>query len=107
MTAADFVRATQDGVLVFVRLQPGAARSDVAGTLGDALKLRVAAPAVEGRANEAARAFLADLLGVPKSSVSLARGATSRSKSFLVRGLTVEAVKERLRPHLAPDGSAR
>lgn len=100
MTGWTFVKETKDGVLVSVRLQPGAARSGLAGVQGDELKLRVAAPPVEGRANEAARVLLAELLGVPKSSVALVRGATARSKQFLIRSLTVQAVIERLSSHL-------
>lgn len=95
--APGFARPAQGGVLLSVRVQPGAARSEVAGVHGDALRLRIAAPPVEGRANEAARALLADRLGVPRSAVVLARGTTSRHKLFFVRGLSVEAVYERLR----------
>lgn len=95
-----FVKEVEEGVLVSVRLQPGAARSELAGVQGDELKLRVAAPPVEGRANEAARFFLAELLGVPKSSVALVRGAASRSKRFLIRGATVQGVVERLSSRL-------
>jgi len=94
--APAFARPTKGGVLLAVRLQPGAARSEVAGLQGDALRLRIAAPPVDGRANEAARDFLAERLGVPRSAVVLTRGATSRHKLFFIQGLTVEAVQERL-----------
>lgn len=100
MTGWTFVQEVEQGVLVSVRLQPGAARTELAGVQGDELKLRVAAPPVEGRANEAARALLAQLVGVPKSSVNLVRGATARSKRFLIRGATVQGVVERLSSHL-------
>jgi len=96
--ASAFARPTQGGVLLSVWLQPGAAHSEVAGVQGEALRLRIAAPPVDGRANEAARAFLADRLGVPRSAIVLTRGATSRHKLFFVQGLTVEAVHERLQP---------
>ena len=61
-------------------MQPGAARSEVAGLHGDAIKLRLMARAVDGRANAALRAFLADAFGVPVRNVTLVRGAASRDK---------------------------
>ncbi|NLG67997.1 MAG: DUF167 domain-containing protein [Firmicutes bacterium] len=94
--APAFARPTKGGVLLSVRLQPGAARSEVAGVQGDALRLRIAAPPVDGRANDAARDFLAERLGVPRSAIVLTRGATARHKLFFVQGLTVEAVRDRL-----------
>ncbi len=81
-------------MLLRVRVQPGAARPGVAGVQGDELKLRVAAAAVEGRPNRAG------LLGVPRPSVVLVGGASSRSKRFLVRGATAEAARARLSAHL-------
>lgn len=64
--------------------QPGAKRSALAGLHGDALKVRVAAAPVEGRANEALVEFLADALGVPRQCVSVVKGATGRRKTLLV-----------------------
>ena len=100
MKSWSFVKELENGVMISVRLQPGAARSELVGVQGDVLKLRVTAPAVEGRANEAARALLAELLGVPRSRVALTRGASSRSKHFLIRGATLQAVCERLASRL-------
>lgn len=94
------VEDTPRGGLVAVRVVPGAARDGPAGLHGGALRLRVAAPATGGRANAAARALLADMLGVPASRVVLVRGATSRSKVFLVEGLAAAEVRRRLSPHL-------
>jgi len=73
-----------DGWLLTVHTQPGARRSEVAGTHGDALKVRVAAPPVEGRANDELTALIAAALGVPRRLVSVVRGATSRRKTVLV-----------------------
>lgn len=87
-------------MVLFVRVQPGAARSEVAGLHGNELKLRVAAPPVEGRANEAARTLLAELIGMPKSAITLVRGTASRTKCFSLRGTTVQAVCERLSSYL-------
>lgn len=63
-----------------VRVQPGAARTALAGTHGEELKVRVAAPANEGKANEALTRFLADQLDVARGQVVVVRGATNRSK---------------------------
>lgn len=76
------------GVRIHVWVQPGAKRTEVVGMHGDAVKLRVAAPPEKGRANEAAAAALADLLGVRPADVSLVSGTTSRAKIFEVRGVT-------------------
>lgn len=73
-----------------IHAQPGARRSEVAGVHGDALKVRLAAPPVEGKANDALLRFLADAFGVPLRQVTLLRGDTARRK--LVR---IEAPAQR------------
>lgn len=87
------LRATREGVTLAVRAQPGAKKTAIAGTYGEGdqaqLKIAVQAPPVEGRANEALIAFLAKLFDLPKSSVELVTGELSRSKVFLLRGVTV------------------
>lgn len=71
----------EDGTLVLtLHAQPGASRTEAAGPHGDALKVRLAAPAVEGRANAALIRYLADAFGVPARDVTIERGATSRRK---------------------------
>jgi hypothetical protein len=82
-----WAKRTLEGWLLAVHAQPGAKRSEVAGLHGDALKIRVAAPPAEGRANEELTSFLAGALGVPKKSVTVVRGATSRRKTILVSAL--------------------
>ena len=78
-------RLAADGALVIrVHAQPGAKRTEVAGLHGDSLKVRVAAPALEDRANEALVAFIAGKLGVAKRQVTLVSGAKSREKRFAV-----------------------
>lgn len=69
---------------VTVRVKPGSSRTAVGGVHGDALVVAVNAPPVDGRATEAARRALAAALGVPRSTVSLRSGATSRDKVFTV-----------------------
>ena len=71
-----------------LQVQPGASRSEWAGRYGErALRLRVAAPPVDGKANEACRRFLAETLGVPTSQVSIVRGESGRSKTLVVRSV--------------------
>lgn len=79
-----------------VRVQPRASRTEVAGPYGDALKVRLAAPPVEGAANRELVAFLARALGVPKSAVRIVRGETRRSKLVEVEGRGEEDVRRLL-----------
>jgi uncharacterized protein (TIGR00251 family) len=86
-----------DGVVLRIHVQPGAGRSAVVGRHGDALKVRVAAPPVEGRANEAARMLVAEALGVPGDDVELTSGQSSRAKRFRLKGIDAEEADKRLR----------
>lgn len=67
-------------VVLAIRVHPGARKSEVVGFHGDALKIRLAAPPVDGRANDELLRFLAEAFGVPRANVALLRGASSRSK---------------------------
>ena len=69
-----------------VRVQPNARRNEIVGLHGDALKVRIAAPAVDNKANAALVAFLAETLGLPKSAVAIRRGATSQRKLVEIAG---------------------
>ncbi|HVZ66526.1 MAG TPA: DUF167 domain-containing protein [Lacunisphaera sp.] len=75
---------------------PNAPRDEIAGWLGEALKVKVHAPALDGRANDALLAFLADKLGVPRRAVVLVRGDKSRHKVVRIEGLDAAAVRARL-----------
>lgn len=80
-----------DGTLVLcVHAQPGARRTEIAGLHGDALKIRVAAPALEDRANAALIEFIADRLGVPRRNVALVSGAKSREKRLEIRAAQID-----------------
>jgi len=79
-----WIRQVEDGWLLALHVQPGAKSSGVSGLHGEALKIRIASPAVDGRANEALIAFIAGQLGVPKKSVAVVKGGTSRQKTVLV-----------------------
>lgn len=79
-----------------LKVIPNAPRDEIAGWLGDALKVKVHAPALDGRANDALLEFLADQLGVPRRNVTLLRGDKSRQKVVRLDGLDLAAVKARL-----------
>ena len=81
-----------------IKAIPNAPRSAVAGWLGEALKVKVKAPPVEGRANEALCEFLADELGLPRRAVTVLRGDTSRLKLIRIESLSEEEVRARLSP---------
>jgi uncharacterized protein (TIGR00251 family) len=81
---AGWARRTAHGWTLALHVQPGAKRSGAAGLHGDRLKIRIAAPALDGRANEALIAFVADALGVPKRSVRVVAGGRSRDKIVAV-----------------------
>jgi uncharacterized protein (TIGR00251 family) len=83
-----WIKTAKDGVVLSIHLTPRASRDAVDGLHGDALKVKIKAPPVDGKANAYLLAFLAEQLGVAKSSVSLERGETSREKTVLVRGKT-------------------
>jgi uncharacterized protein len=90
-------RPTLGGVLIDVRVIPRARRSEIAGTRADALQVRLAAPPVDGAANAELIELLAAELKVPKRSVSIVAGETSRQKRVKVSGIDVETVAARLR----------
>ncbi len=79
-----------------VKVQPRAKKNAIVGELGDALKLSLTAPPVEGRANEACIEFLANLLEVPRSSVTIASGENSRRKVIRVKGLSADELRNRI-----------
>jgi uncharacterized protein (TIGR00251 family) len=91
------IRTAGSAVTFAVKLHPRAKKNAVTGELGDALKLALTAPPLEGKANEACIEFLAKLLKVPRSSVTIAAGQTSRHKLIRVEGLSAEETGRRLR----------
>lgn len=90
------VREVTGGVTFAVRVQPGAKRSGVVGIYGEAVKIALDAPAVDGKANEALMRFLSSLLDVPRMSVVILSGVSSRSKVIKVLGVTSSQVVERI-----------
>jgi len=79
-------------VILPVRVQPRASKDEIAGVMGGALKVRLRAPAVEDRANEALCEYLAELLKTPKAAVRILSGHHSRSKRVEVRGVTEQQI---------------
>jgi uncharacterized protein (TIGR00251 family) len=94
----DFARDIADGCTVSVRVHPGARRSAVSGIHGGAVKISLTTPPVDGRANEALIAFVAELLGIPKGRVSLVAGMTGRTKVLRVTGKSAAEVRAALFP---------
>lgn len=100
--STDLFDVTAEGdVVVRLHVQPGAGRTAVVGTYGDALKVRVAAPPEGGRANEACLALVAETLGVEGAAVELSGGRSSRSKRVRVTGLEADDVERLLGKALA------
>jgi uncharacterized protein len=83
------------GVTLAVRVTPRARKNEIVGVAGEAIKVKLAAPPVEGAANAALCAFLAEQLGVRKSAVTLVAGQTSRHKVVRVEGVTADEVQTR------------
>jgi len=90
---APYVRATPDGTVVQLVVVPRAKRSRLLGLHGGVPKVALAAPPIEGRANEELIAFLAQIFGLPRSQIELLRGGTSRQKSVLLRGVSKEEAR--------------
>ena len=87
---ADWYRRNADVTTITLHVQPGAKRSEIAGLHGDALKIRLAAPPVEGRANEALLKYIAQLFGVPLRQVELRQGGQSRHKVVAIEGSKID-----------------
>ena len=90
------VRDTPAGATFAVKVQPRAKKNAILGEIGEALKIALTAPPVEGRANEACVAFLAELLDLPRSSIAIAAGHSSRNKTIRVTGLSAAEVERKL-----------
>jgi len=96
------IKETSAGVQFAVRVIPGASKNEVAGIQDDALKVKLTAPPVEGKANRACVDFLAELLGLRRSALSITSGEKSRKKTIRASGLTAAELQSRLKGILAP-----
>lgn len=92
----DWLVADDKGVTLRLHIQPGAKKTEVVGLHGEALKIRLAAPPVDGKANACLLAFLAERIGVAKSALSLVSGDTSRAKRVRISGVDPLQVRDRL-----------
>lgn len=90
------VESVEGGVRLQVRVQPRASRSELAGLFDGRVRIRLAAPPVDGEANEELERFLARLLSVPRRAVSLTAGHSSRQKTLVVLGVTTADAREAL-----------
>lgn len=98
MLSPELFRESPNGVTFRVKVVPRATREEIVGVEGEAIKIRLQAPPVEGRANEALVKFLAKLLRVPRAHIEILHGASARDKVIRVRGASLEHVKRVLAP---------
>jgi len=87
------IKEIAQGITFAVKVHPRAKKNAITGELGDALKLSLTTPPIDGRANDACIEFFAKLLKVPRSSVTIASGLTSRNKVIRVAGLSADEVR--------------
>jgi uncharacterized protein len=90
------IHESRGAVTFAVKVHPRARKDAITGELGDALKVALTAPPVEGKANQACIEFFANLLRVPRSSVTIAAGTSSRNKIIRVTGLSAMEIEKRL-----------
>jgi uncharacterized protein len=88
------IRDTPEGARFALRVQPRASRNAIVGVMGDAIKLAITAPPVDGKANQAVIEYLSDLFRVPKSSIVIVSGETGRNKLIAIRGVSAEQVRK-------------
>ena len=94
------IQESARGVTFAVKVHPRARKNAITGVVGDALKVALTAPPVEGKANQAVIEFFAELFAIPRSSVTIASGETSRNKVVRVAGLSKQVVEQRLAGNL-------
>jgi len=90
LTQPNWYRRNGETITLTLHVQPGAKRSEIAGLHGEALKIRLAAPPIEGRANDALLKFIAELFAVPLRNAELRQGGQSRHKVVAVTGSKVQ-----------------
>ena len=92
------VQDSKNGAVLTVHVQPKASRTECVGIRGDALKIRVAAPPIDGAANDELMRFVADRCAIPRASVLIQSGAKGRHKRLYLKGITAELAMARLTP---------
>lgn len=86
----------KEQVIVWVRVQPNASRNEVLGFKNGVLRVRIAAPPIKGKANQELIQYFSHILGIKKSTLTIAKGATSKRKALGISGLTPDQVREQL-----------
>lgn len=87
---------SESHTVLLIRAVPNASRNAVVGLTGDAVKVKIQAPPEDGKANKALIKFLAGLLNVPKSAITLESGHTSRNKRINIQGIQEKEVRQKL-----------
>ncbi|MBE0429117.1 MAG: DUF167 domain-containing protein [Thermoleophilia bacterium] len=95
--------STPEGTLLKVRVSPGAKKSELAGKSAGRLRVRLAAPPVEGKANRELQRFLASVFGIRRNRLTLAAGERSRKKTVLMAGMPLDEARDRLRTALGEE----
>jgi uncharacterized protein len=95
------LQETARGITFAVKVHPRARKNAITGQVGDSLKVALTAPPVDGKANQAVIEFFADLFAIPRSSVTIASGETSRNKTVRISGMDRPALEQRLAETLA------
>jgi hypothetical protein len=90
------IHETAKGVTFSIKVHPRATKTAITGTVGDTLKISLTAPPVDGKANEAVIEFFADIFKIPRSSVTIASGKTSRFKIICIAGVDKAKVEQHL-----------
>lgn len=93
---APYLSVTEKGVILNLHIQPRASKNEICGLMDSSLKIRLTSPPVDGAANKLCREFLADLLHVPKSSVEIISGETSRHKRVRIAAADPDRIRSRI-----------
>jgi uncharacterized protein (TIGR00251 family) len=90
-----YLKETSDGIVIQLHVIPNASKTEIVGTHGEALKIKIKAPPVDGKANQAIVSFFSEFLNVAKSKIEILRGDKSKTKSLLIRGIGLTELKGR------------
>jgi uncharacterized protein (TIGR00251 family) len=90
------IHESKDGATLAIKVHPRARKNAITGVVGEALKISLTAPPIDGKANQACIDFLAEVLKVPRSSVTIASGESSRNKVIRIAGISADQVRVRL-----------
>jgi uncharacterized protein (TIGR00251 family) len=96
MPPPTFLQVSGDAVFISIKLQPRSSKNEIGEPLGNELRIKVTAPPVDSKANEALIELLSETLGCPKSALALVHGRTSPHKRIAIRGISAETIIQRL-----------